>query len=354
MTPRRAVSLSFQSGVEPRGDALPRCYHCDQPIHGETDISVIVDGASRAMCCEGCKAVAEAIIAGGLDDYYRQRSEVPARARELAPDFLREVQVYDHEHAQRAFVRPVDDGEREASLVLAGIECSACAWLNERHLRQLPGVTDAQVNFSTHRARVRWDPALTRLSDILTAVRRIGYEAHPYDPDRQEALLDRERKHQLRRLGVAGALGVQVMMIAIALYAGGWYGIQENFRQLFLWLSLGLTTPVLLYSGRPFLTGALRDLRNRRLGMDVPVSLGLSIAFIGSVYATVTGEGPVYYDSVVMFVFFLLLARYLELVARRHSARLSEALVHQTPAMATRMDASGGLSVVPVAELQVG
>jgi Cu2+-exporting ATPase len=306
------------------------------------------------MCCEGCKAVAEAIIAGGLDDYYRQRSEMPGKPEELVPEFLREIQVYDHEFAQRSFVRRFDGGEREASLVLGGIECAACAWLNERHLRQLPGVIDAQVNFSTHRARVRWDPERTRLSDILACVKRIGYEAHPYDPERQEALLERERKQQLRRLGVAGSLGVQVMMIAIALYAGDWYGIQENFRSLFLWLSLALTTPVLLYSARPFLSGALRDLRNRRLGMDVPVSLGLFIAFSGSVYATVTGVGPVYYDSVVMFVFFLLLARYLELMARRRGAQLSEALVQPVPAMATKLDESGGLTVVPVTELESG
>ena len=115
------MSVSFQSGVEPRGDALPRCYHCDQPIHGETDIRVTIDGASRPMCCEGCKAVAEAIIAGGLDDYYRQRSEVPARPQELVPEYLREAQVYDHEQAQRSFVHQLDDGEREASLVLTGI-----------------------------------------------------------------------------------------------------------------------------------------------------------------------------------------------------------------------------------------
>jgi len=354
MKPGPVVSVSSQSSVESRDDALARCYHCDQPIAGEPDLSVVIDGAARPMCCQGCKAVAEAIIAGGLGDYYRQRSEAPARPHDTLPDFLREARAYDHEYAQRSFVRRLDGGEREASLVLGGIECAACAWLNERHLQQLPGVTDAQVNFSTHRARVRWDPARTRLSDVLAAVKSIGYEAHPYDPQRQEALLDSERKRQLRRLGVAGALGVQVMMIAIALYAGSWYGMEENFRKLFLWLSLALTTPVLLYCARPFLGGALRDLRNHRLGMDVPVSLGLCIAFIGSVYATITGEGPVYYDSVVMFVFFLLLARYLELMARRRGAQLSEALVQPVPAMATRVDGSGHLDVVPVAELVVG
>jgi Cu2+-exporting ATPase len=140
---------------------------------------VAIDGASRPMCCAGCKAVAEAIVAGKLDNYYRQRSAMPAKPKELVPDFLREARVYDHEDAQRSFVRQLKDGEREASLVLEGIECGACAWLNERHLRQLPGVLDAQVNFSTHRARVRWDPEVTRLSDVLAAVKHIGYQAHP-------------------------------------------------------------------------------------------------------------------------------------------------------------------------------
>jgi Cu2+-exporting ATPase len=331
-----------------------RCYHCGHAIHGEPQTFATIDGEAQPMCCPGCKAVAEAIVADGLDDYYRQRSRAPAKPEELVPEFLRENRVYDHEDAQRAFVRKLEAGEREASLILEGIECAACAWLNERHLQQLPGVVDAQVNFSTHRARVRWDSEVTRLSDLLAAVKRIGYTAHPYDPHRQEAVLDGERKLLLRRLGVAGALGMQVMMIAIALYAGDWYGIEDRFRRLFLWLSLALTTPVLLYSARPFFAGALRDLRNHRLGMDVPVSLGLGIAFAGSVHATIDGGGAVYYDSVVMFVFFLLLARYLELMARRRSAQLSESLVHPAPTTATRIEPSGEHIVVPVAELTVG
>lgn len=306
------------------------------------------------MCCKGCKSAAEAIVAGGLDDYYRRRSRMPGAPAQPSEEFARETRVYDLEDAQRTFVRRLDSGEHEASLILGGIQCAACASLNERHLQKTPGVVDAQVNFSTHRATVRWNPEHISLSDILSAVKRIGYTAHPYDPDRQEALLERERRQQLRRLGVAGGLGMQVMMIAVALYAGEWYGIGEEFRRLFMWLSLALTVPVLLYCARPFFSGALRDLRNLGLGMDVPVSLGLAIAFLGSVHATFAGVGAVYYDSVVMFVFFLLLARYLELMARRKSAQLSEALVNPAPVMATRLDACGAHTIVAVAELEVG
>lgn len=281
-------------------------------------------------------------------------SPLPAPTEGLDPDYLRESRVYDHEDVQRTFVRALEGGELEAALVLEGIQCAGCALRNEQHLQQLPGVVLAEVNFSTHRARVRWNPQRTRLSDILTAVKRIGYTAHPYDPDRQEALLERERRQQLRRLGVAGAFGMQVMMIAVALYAGDWYGMQEGFRRVFLWISLALTVPVLMYSARPFFSAAMRDLRNRRIGMDVPVSLGIGIAFAGSAFATFTGVGAVYFDSVVMFVFFLLLARYLELMARKHSAQLAEALVQPLPFMATRVAASGELSVVAVTELEAG
>lgn len=281
-------------------------------------------------------------------------SGLPALHEELNPDALHDSRVYDHEVVQRTFVRRLENGELEAALVLEGIECAACAMANERTLKQLPGVVHAEVNFSTHRARVRWNSQRTRLSDILNAVKRIGYTAHPYDPDRQEALLEGERKQQLRRLGVAGAFGVQVMMIAVALYAGEWYGIEESFRRVFIWISLALTVPVLLYSARPFFTGAMRDLRNHRLGMDVPVSLGLGIAFAGSAVATFTGVGAVYFDSIAMFVFFLLLARYLELMARTRSAQLAEALVQPVPLMATRLNPSGELDVVAVASLQPG
>jgi Cu2+-exporting ATPase len=315
------------------------------------DLQVEIDGQARPMCCRGCQAVAAAIIAGGLGDYYRYRTESAPTARETVPEFLRQTAVYDNPAVQKGFVRQSGEHVREASLILEGIVCAACVWLNERHLASLPGVLEVSINYSTRRARVRWDDTRIRLSRILQAVSEIGYLAHPYDPDRAQEILERERRALLRRLVVAGAFGMQVMILAVSLYAGAFTGIEDEFRLLFHILSLLLTLPVLGYAAQPFFKSALRDLRRRHAGMDVPVSLGLAIAFGGSLWATVGGHGEVYYDSVVMFVFFLLTGRYFELVGRKRAAEVSEALVHMLPATATRLRA-GTEEVVAVAELQ--
>lgn len=290
-----------------------------------------------------------------MADYYRHRTENAPTGHELVPEFLQRAAIYDNDRVQESFVRKdTANGDiREADLILEGITCAACVWLNERHLADLPGVLEVTVNYTTHRARVKWDNARIHLSAILQAVSQIGYLAHPYDPDRRQQLLEQERRLQLRRIGLAGVLGMQVMMLAVALYFGAFSGMEDHFRHYFHWISLGLTLPVILYSAQPFFRTAWRDIRQFQAGMDVPVSLGILVAFGGSVVATFTGVGDVYYDSVVMFVFFLLTGRYFELVARKRSAESSELLVHAMPAMATRLDDAGQETIVAVAELHI-
>ena len=332
------------------------CFHCGLPVPPGSDFHVTIDGKSRPMCCKGCEAVAQAIVDNGLTDFYRHRTEKAPTGQELVPEFLRQARAYDHPEVQKAFVHSESETVKEASLILEGITCAACIWLNERHIAALPGVLDVSVNYSTHRARVKWDNAQIQLSQILEAVHNIGYIAHPYDPSHQERIIENERRAQLKRLGVAAVLGMQVMILAVAMYAGDWYGMEPEFRSFFSWTSLGLTLPILIYSAAPFYRAAWRDLTHWQTGMDVPVSLGISIAFAGSAWATWYQSGHVYYDSVAMFVFFLLTARYFELVARKRAAEASQALVHATPAVATRLHREGDITheeTVTVAELCV-
>jgi Cu2+-exporting ATPase len=345
--------ISQRLQPHPHAEPANTCFHCGQPVPHGVNLQVTIDGEPRAMCCRGCQAVAEAIVAGGLGDYYRYRTENAPTARETVPEFLRQALAYDNPEIQKSFVRGLDEHVREASLILEGIVCAACVWLNEQHLARLAGVLEVSINYATHRARVRWDESRVKLSGILQAVSEIGYLAHPYDPNRAQEILERERRGMLRRLAVAGAFGMQVMILAVALYAGAFTGIESEFKLLFHGLSLLLTLPVLGYSAQPFFRSAWRDLRRRRAGMDVPVSLGLGIAFGGSVWATVTGTGEVYFDSVVMFVFFLLTGRYFELAGRKRAAEVSEALVHMLPATATRL-AVDTEEIVPVSELRSG
>lgn len=327
------------------------CFHCGLPVPPNLDLHVHIQGEDRAMCCAGCQAVAQAIMDNGLEDFYKHRTENAPTGQELVPEFLRQTEIYDNPEIQKNFVQHDGEHVREASLILEGITCAACVWLNERHLRSLPGVLQVYVNYSTHRASVRWDNRQIQLSQILQAISAIGYMAHPYDPSRQQELLEAERKRQLKRIGLAGVLGMQVMMISVGLYAGDFYGMEAYYRDFFHWINLILTIPVMLYSAQPFFKSAWRDLSLRQAGMDVPVSLGISLAFFGSVWTTLFGGEHVYYDSVIMFVFFLSLGRYFELMARKRSAHAAESLVQMVPAMATRINADGEEDIIAVAEL---
>jgi Cu2+-exporting ATPase len=338
------------------------CYHCGLPVPAGLDLHIEIEGASRAMCCAGCLAVAQAIVANKLTDYYRHRDAMPESPREAIPQALQELGLFDHPEVQKNFVRPVGEHEREAALILEGITCAACVWLNEAHIARQPGVTAVDINYATRRARVRWDENLTKLSAILEAIQAIGYRAHPYDIMRSEQLAQKERRTAQWRLFVAGFGMMQVMMYALPAYladVGEGGDMSLDISQLLRWASLILTLPVIGYSAAPFFTNAWRDLKFRRVGMDVPVALGVGSAFAASVWATLTAAGEVYFDSVTMFVFFLLTGRYLEMMARQKAARGVEALARALPAFALRLSQwpavnSGDGERVAVADLCAG
>ncbi|MGB5079226.1 MAG: heavy metal translocating P-type ATPase [Burkholderiales bacterium] len=289
----------------------------------------------RKSCCTAGEAIASAAAGPGpaADARLRRNDSGGAPGTRPAEE---DLALYDDPEVQRAFVRGGPDG-REAVLLLEGLRCAACALRNEQALSCLPGVLGAEVNYATHRASVRWDPSRIRLSDILAAVRKIGYRAHPHDPARVDALDRGGRRDALGRLFVAGLGMMQVMMYALPAYIAGEGEMSADIGQLLRWASLALTLPVVGYSAAPFFGGAWRDLRVSRLGMDVPVALGIGVAFGASVFATLAGAGEVYFDSVAMFVFLLLLGRYLSLVARGRAARSLQHLGRLVPEFAHRL-----------------
>lgn len=337
------------------------CFHCGLPVSGGPQYFVPqyfvrIDDIEQPLCCAGCQAVAEAIIASGLTDYYRHRSSMPASPREALPADLQALGLFDHPKFQESFVREIDAqaGEREADLILEGITCAACVWLNEQHIARLPGVTAVQVNYATRRARIRWREGAIRLSRILEAVEAIGYHAYPYDAKHSGELAQRERKTALWRLLVAGFGMMQVMMYAYPAYIAGEGELSAQAASIMRWASLILTLPVVGYSAAPFFARAWRDLRMRRLGMDVPVALGIGSAFLASVWATLSGQGEVYFDSVAMFVFFLLGGRFLELLARQRAVRGAETLARLVPHFARRIEADGSEQQVLAEALSAG
>ncbi len=313
------------------------CFHCGLPVPRGLTLTVMIEGQPQSMCCHGCEAVAQAIINAGHKHFYKVRTSASFTGEDLVPEFLRDMQIYDNPDLQKQFAHQVSDTEREISLILGGITCAACIWLNERHIASLPGVVSVQVNYATHRAWLRWDDETTQLSEILQGIHSIGYKALPFDSSQQHDVQQRESRDQLKRLAVAGIFGMQVMMISVTLYTGAWSGMAKSYEVFFSWLSLLLTLPVMFYSAPVFFRSAWKDITHRQVGMNVPVSLAIGIAFVASAIATVTGEGQLYFDSVVMFVFFLLASRYFEWMARRRGAQSVERLAHALPIMANRL-----------------
>ncbi len=335
-------------------DAEPSaCYHCGLPIPEDTDFSVEILQQPRRMCCHGCLAVAQAIVGNGLDDYYRYRTEMPKTGEDLVPDELQQLALYDHPEVQKSFVHEAGPHLKQASLILEGITCAACIWLNERHLKQLAGVHEVSVNYASHRARVSWDDSRIQLSTILAEIRKLGYQAHPFNVQQQESLRRQTRKLELRRMAVAGLSAGQVMMLAVALYAGAAQGMEIATAALLRWFSLLMTIPAMLYSALPFYQSAWIALRRGQVNMDVPITLGLLAGFIGSLWSTLRNEGVVYYDTLTMLIFFLLVTRFLERNAREKSVEAAENLLRLAPAMATRLEDGQG-TLVPVMELAPG
>ena len=331
------------------------CFHCGLPVPEGANYPITYRQRTVEACCRGCQAVAQTIIDSGQGAYYEHRTALPPTPQDAVAE-LEKLGLYDLPEIQQSFVRAEPENVREAALILENIVCAACVWLNERHLSQLPGVISVDINYATRRARVRWDSTRLKLSDILRAIQEIGYVAHPFDASKQEEIFRKERNTAIKRLAIAGLGMMQVMMYAIPTYTADPSEMTPDIVALMRWASLILTIPVIFYSSWPFFQGAWKDFSRRTLGMDVPVAIGIGSAFAASVWATVTQQGEVYYDSVNMFIFLLLTGRFLELNARRRSAQAAEELVKLIPAVATRLTAwpQRNEEIVPAAQLAPG
>lgn len=328
------------------------CFHCATPLPPSGQFQLEVNGKVESFCCPACRAVTQTILGSGLDKYYDHRN-APATDPKANLSRSAELGLYDSVELQREFVRELHEGASEASLVIEGISCAACVWLLEKHIGNLPGVEHFNVNLTNHRARLVWNRDSVKLSELFQQILAIGYTPHPYHPNREEQLYQQEHKRAVRRLGVAGVGMMQVMMMAMALYLGESFTMEPHIERFIRWTSLIIATPVVLYSARPFFTAALRDVKTRHLSMDVPVSIAIGGAYIASVWATLFGGGEVYFDSVSMFTFFLLIGRFLEMQARHRTGLAGNALANLLPASAIRL-VDGKEQLVPVAQLRAG
>lgn len=285
-----------------------------------------------------------------------------APAAAMPADRDGEAAVADDPELQADFTRWEQSAEGRrvgrSQLRLAGLWCAGCAGTIERALQAEPGVLEASCSYASERASVVWDPQATRVSRLLAAVRQAGYEAAPDIAASARALRQAEERRLLWRLFVAVFCMMQVMMYQAPLYVAAPGTLDADLRTLLLWAAWLLSIPVLLFSAAPMFRDAFESLRRGRVGMDLPVSIGIVVTFVASTGATFAPHGPFgaepYFDSLTMFVAFLLGGRWLALKARHRAAASLEAALARLPAAARRIAADGSLERVALHRLAPG
>ena len=328
------------------------CFHCGEPVPGNCNLTIEADGVIQPVCCSGCEAVANLILQSGQSRYYKFRTETAIKPADEDATIEESWRRYDERHA--LWGSPLNNGRYELLLQVEGIRCAACAWLIRSQLEARDGIDQVQVDVATGFVRVNWQPAKLQLSKIAAILAGVGYRPHLPLSGAESMGRQKERRDALKRLGVAGLGMMQVMMYAAGLYAGDAMGISEGSERFLQWISLIVTTPVLLYSGRVFYSSAWRSLSHGKVGMDVPVALAISIAFIMSCINFLSGNGHVYFDSVVMFIFFLSLGRYAELVIRHRNLQTGLALARLLPEWAELIMDGDETERVPAIDLRIG
>lgn len=321
-----------------------RCFHCG--LEAKNPLIGVIEGQEREFCCSGCMMVCEIIHSQGLESYYAKRGDATAgRAAAEAPEF-----PFDHEDFQRQYVQ--QDGEScQVSLMIDGIHCAACIWLIEKGLAQQPGLEDVQVSLGTQRAHLRWDPKKVKLSELAMAINRLGYRPYPYDSSKLEAPLRARNRDLLMRMAVAGLGTLGTMYLAEPMYFWD-FGRDEAFKRLLVWLGAIFATPTSFYAILPILKGAWSGLRQKVINMDGTIALGAIGTYFASIWGALT-DGPIYFESLTMFLFLILAGRFFEGSVRRKVFSATERLL-KLEAKAATLVKDGVRERVPLQAVRIG
>jgi Cu2+-exporting ATPase len=313
------------------------CFHCLESLPKYTDIVANIGASSRAVCCYGCKAAAEYIDGAELGDFYIRRATSKPQSTSGKPLVSAQDWVFlDQEKSSLDYIRYASDGSRKLHLYVPGIYCASCTWLIERALAKTSENINVSIDLQSKRMVVELLAPSLKFSDVLLLVKRLGYDPSPLkiaslNQNPHEGLR-RERRASLMRIAVAAMGMMQVMTYAVATYFGDAQGMEEPFRRFLNLISLLVATAVVFYAGKPFFNNAWNDLKKWRVGMDVPIALAIGGAYLPSVYLTLFNQpGHVYFDSAVMFVFFLSVGRFVETRARHKLDHASQSMQHLLP-----------------------
>jgi len=346
------MSAAFEIGVSAqpaaRAQREAQCAHCALPV----PFARFEPAQAAQFCCDGCRTVFAILHDAGLQDYYAQRD--PSDRAQAAPQrSSRKFEELDDPEFRKSHCQSRSDGSLRSEFFVEGVHCSACVWLLERLPRVAPAVLQARYDSTRSVLQLAWDPAAAPLSEIARALASLGYIPHPTHSTTLAAEQRRGDRSLLLRLGIAGAAAGNVMLMALALYSGEYAGMAAEYAALFRWGSFAIATPAVFWAGSLFFRGGLAALRTRTPHMDLPVSVGLLVGYLGSAVNTVRGQGDVYFDSLCTLVFLLLVGRYLQRTHQRRSAKASDLQSALAPTTA-RLVEGDTLREVPANAVGVG
>ncbi len=341
-----AASTGLRGAQVATSAGAATCRHCGLPVPP----GFVNPEADAQFCCAGCRTAYEILTAHGLGQYYR----LPERREQAVRSTGQSYQQFDHAAFHALYVTTGVDGLSRVELYLEGVHCASCVWLVERVPMLLPGVARAELNVRRSLAVLEWDAATIPLSSVARTLDSLGYPPHPFRGVRREEVRRREDRAALVRIGVAGAIAINVMLPALALYSGAWSGMDPQYQRFFRWVSLVVTVPAILWPGRVFFTGALAALRTRTLHMDLPIAIALGAGFLRGAVNTVTDSGPIYFDGVTVLVFLLLVGRYVQQRGQRTASDAAELLYSLTPGVARVVGDDGVVREAPAEAIVPG
>lgn len=291
----------------------------------------MIEDGELHFCCKGCQGIYHLLRSEGLDSFY---DKLGGTKLQPPKEIVDQSSRLDLESFKKKYMRTTPEGFSQISLIIEGIHCVACVWLNEKILSKTDGIIEAAINFTNNKALIVFDENKIKLSSIIDKIRSIGYNAYPYDARLQEESANRARKSYYFKM-IVGVFGtMNIMWIAIALWAGYFGEIAQDHKNILHLAEFILATPVLSYSGSVFFKGAYYAVKNRMATMDTLVATGATLTYLYSIWAALTGAGEVYFDSVTMIITFVLAGKFLETLSKKEAVdtldRLSSMLPTET------------------------
>jgi len=324
------------------------CTHC----HLEFEESIMIkeaDNTELNFCCNGCQGVYHLLKDDGLDSFYDKLGNNKL-SKPLAVG--NDSSNFDMDSFNTRYIKKTEEGFSRVDLIIEGIHCAACIWLNEKVLNETPGIVDININFTNNKAKIVWDEDIIKLSQIIDKIRSIGYNAYPYNKTDSEIKATKNKKDFFLRMSIAIFASMNIMMIDVAKYTGYFTGIDSEMLRIIHMAEFIFASPVLFYSGWIFFRGAYFGLKNSIINMDFLVSAGATLTYIYSIYVLFGGAGDSYFDSVAMIITFVLVGKYLEVLGKKSAVDTMDKIKSQIPLEATII-VEDGKKVVSLDEISI-